>query len=90
MQRIVIRYLGGDDADVHLTWRSRDLYTAWQVNIIAIIDMLNREVIRPNGCRIVKIVDYSDSLHIYESDREAERVKLLPESPQKQKRLGDY
>jgi len=35
-------------------------------------------------------VDYSDSLHIYESDREAERVKLLPESPQKQKRLGDY
>ncbi len=90
LQRIVIRYLGGDSVDVHLTWRSRDLYTAWQVNIIAIIDMLNREVIRPNGCRIVKIVDYSDSLHIYESDREAERVKLLPESPQKQKRLGDY
>ncbi|MEA1945419.1 MAG: hypothetical protein U9N07_08870, partial [Euryarchaeota archaeon] len=90
LQRIVIRYLGGDNVDVHLTWRSRDLYTAWQVNIIAIIDMLNREVIRPNQCRIVKLIDYSDSLHIYESDREAERVKLLPESPQKQKILSEY
>ncbi|NIA12244.1 MAG: hypothetical protein GWP10_21630, partial [Nitrospiraceae bacterium] len=52
---------------------------------IAIIDMLNREVIRPNGCRIVKLVDYSDSLHIYESEKGAERVKLLPVIPQKQK-----
>jgi len=83
LQRIVIRYLGGDDADVHLTWRSRDLYTAWQVNIIAIIDMLNREVIRPNECRIAKIVDYSDSLHIYRSDiKEAEKIKLVPKNPQ--------
>ena len=90
LQRIQIRYLGEDRVELHMAWRSRDLYTAWQINIITIVDMLNREVIRPNGCRIVKIVDYSDSLHIYESDREAERVKLLPESPQKQKRLGDY
>ncbi len=85
LQRIWIRYLGDDSVEVHLTWRSRDLYTAWQVNIIALIDMLNREVIRPNNCRIVKLVDYSDSLHIYESDKEAERVKLLPASPQQQR-----
>jgi thymidylate synthase len=78
LQRIWIRYLGDRDVEVHLTWRSRDLYTAWQVNIIALIDMLNREVIRPNNCRIVKLVDYADSLHIYESDKEAEKVKLVP------------
>jgi hypothetical protein len=60
------------------------------VNIVAIIDMLNREIIRPNNCRIVKLVDYVDSLHIYESDTEAERVKLLPTSPQKQKGLWEY
>lgn len=83
LQRVVIRYLGDDSVDVHLTWRSRDLYTAWQANIVAIIDMLNREVIRPNQCRIVRLIDYADSLHIYESDKDAELVKLLPVSPQK-------
>jgi thymidylate synthase len=90
LQRIWIRYLGDQSVEVHLTWRSRDLYTAWQVNIVAIIDMLNREVIRPNNCRIVKLVDYADSLHIYESDKDAERVKLLPASPQNQKGLWEY
>ncbi len=44
---------------------------------------MNREVIRPNNCRIVRLIDYADSLHIYESDKEAERVKPLPVSPQK-------
>ena len=84
LQSIWIRHLGDKNVEVHLSWRSRDLYTAWQVNIIAIIDMLNREVIHPNNCRIVKLVDYIDSLHIYKSDGEAEYVKLLPASPQRQ------
>ncbi|HIE30800.1 MAG TPA: hypothetical protein EYP67_00240 [Methanosarcinales archaeon] len=83
LQRVQVRYLGDGGVDVHLTWRSRDLYTAWQANIVAIIDMLNREVIHPNQCRIVRLIDYADSLHIYESDKEAERVKPLPVSPQK-------
>jgi len=82
---IQVRYLGKNNAEVHLTWRSRDLYTAWQANIIAVIDMLNREVIRPNGCRIVKIIDFSNSLHIYKSDGDARKVKLLPVSPQQQR-----
>jgi thymidylate synthase len=79
LQRIWIRYLGDQSVEVHLTWRSRDLYTAWQANIIALVDMLNREVIRPNNCRIVKLVDYSDSLHIYNSDETAAaQVKIVP------------
>jgi len=82
LQRIWIRYLGDRNAEVHLTWRSRDLYTAWQANIIALIDMLNREVIKPNDCKIVKIVDYIDSLHIYESDVDAAKnAKLVPVMP---------
>ena len=72
-----------DSVDVHLTWRSRDLYTAWRANIVAIIDMLNRAVIRPNNCRIVRLIDYANSLHIYEDDTGAEQVKPLPVSPQK-------
>ena len=83
LQRIWVRYIGNDEVEVHLTWRSRDLFTAWQANIIAIIDMLNREVILPNGCRIVKLVDVSNSLHIYKSDcNAAGYVEPVPTNPQ--------
>ena len=84
LQRCWIRYLGNQDVEVHLTWRSRDLFHAWQSNIIAIIDMLNREIIHPNGCRIVKLIDYADSLHVYlHSAGLAAEVKPLPVSPQR-------
>ncbi|MHC1623080.1 MAG: thymidylate synthase [Candidatus Methanospirareceae archaeon] len=83
LQRIQIRYIPENNVDVHLTWRSRDLFTAWQPNIVCIIEMLNREVIKPNNCQIVRIIDYSDSLHIYARDIEdAKKVKLVPVSPQ--------
>ena len=83
LQRVQIRYIPDNKVDVHLTWRSRDLYGAWQANVICLIDMLNREVIKPNICEILRIVDYSDSLHIYKTDLEAAKmVKLVPVSPQ--------
>lgn len=83
LQRIQIRYVPERTVDVHLTWRSRDLFTAWQSNIVCLIEMLNREVIKPNNCTIVRIIDYSDSLHLYSRDLEdAKRVKLVPVSPQ--------
>lgn len=83
LQRIQIRYIPKNMVDVHLTWRSRDLFTAWQSNIICIVEMLNREIIKPNNCRIVRIIDYSDSLHLYKRDVEdAKKVKLVPVSPQ--------
>jgi thymidylate synthase len=83
LQRIQIRYIPENTVDVHLTWRSRDLFTAWQSNIVCITEMLNREVIRPNNCQIVRIIDYSDSLHLYARDIEdAKKVKLVPVSPQ--------
>lgn len=79
LQRIQVRYLGNSAVAVHFNWRSRDCFTAWQANIIALVSMLNREVIRPNKCHIAKIVDYSDSLHIYQSDvAAAANVKLVP------------
>lgn len=68
--------------DVHLTWRSRDLFTAWQSNIVCIIEMLNREVIKPNNCQIARIIDYNDSLHIYRYDIEdAKKVNFVPTLP---------
>ena len=83
LQRIQIRYITDNCVDIHLTWRSRDLYRAWQPNIICIIEMLNREVIKPNGCKIIRLIDFNDSLHIYRADiEEAKRIKTVPVSPQ--------
>ena len=82
LQRIWVRYLGNREVDVHLTWRSRDLFTAWQSNVIALVDMINREIVHPNGCKIVRIVDYSDSFHIYHPLDEAAGVKFVSVNPQ--------
>ena len=83
LQRIQVRYIPDGKVDVHFSWRSRDLYGAWQSNIICLIAMLNQEVIVPNNCKIARIVDYSDSLHIYHFDLEAAMlVHEVPVSPQ--------
>jgi len=76
LQRIWIRVYPNGDVDIHLDWRSRDAYAAYMVNLIGLIRMLNREVIAPNGCTIVRVVDYCDSLHVYYADLDAAlRVK---------------
>lgn len=81
LQNIWVRYIGNENVEVHWHFRSRDLFTAWQANIIALIYMLNEYVINPHECKIVKIVDYCDSLHIYKSDMaEAKKVKLIGNS----------
>ena len=78
LQVIQLRWNPGDLIDMHLVWRSRDLYNAWQANIIAIADMINREVILPNECKLNRITDYSTSLHIYETDIEqAKRINMV-------------
>jgi thymidylate synthase len=80
LQRIWIRWYEPNIVDIHYSWRSRDLYGAWPSNIVALTEMLNREVIAPNSCKIGRIIDYSDSLHIYDYDlEEAKKVKEIPE-----------
>ncbi|MFA5432511.1 MAG: hypothetical protein WC319_06515 [Candidatus Paceibacterota bacterium] len=71
LQRIWIRIYPNGDADIHLDWRSRDAYAAYMVNLIGLMRMLNREIILPNGCAIVRVIDYCDSLHVYYSDLDA-------------------
>lgn len=83
LQNIWVRYLGSKQVEIHWHFRSHDLFSAWQSNIIAIIEMLNREVIKPNNCEIIKITEYNDSLHIYKSDlNAASKVKPTPMNPQ--------
>jgi hypothetical protein len=40
---------------------------AWQANLIAIVDCINREIVKPNRCTIGRVVDFSDSLHLYDN-----------------------
>jgi len=68
-------------AEFHVTWRSRDLYSAWNSNMIALIKMLNKEIFEPNNLELIRVIDFCNSLHIYESDWEqAKLVKpaILP------------
>lgn len=83
LQSINIRYVGNDKVDIFLYWRSRDAYTAWQSNLIAIIEMLNEYVIRPNSCTIRSLTDFCNHYHIYESDLAATKtIKPISISPQ--------
>ncbi len=64
-------------------WRSRDLFAAWNSNMVGLLTMVKKEVFEPNNLNLVKVVDFCNSLHIYEADWEAaSKVKPLPKSPQ--------
>ncbi|HEY9207038.1 MAG TPA: thymidylate synthase [Candidatus Methanoperedens sp.] len=83
LQRLWVRALGDGNAEMHCMWRSRDLYAAWNSNMVGLLTMIKREVLEPNGLKLVKVVDFCNSLHIYEADWEsAAKVKPLPKSPQ--------
>ena len=68
LQRVWISLIENNFIEVHLDWRSRDLYGAWHVNLVAIINMINRDIAKPNNCKIIRIIDSCDSLHIYNGD----------------------
>lgn len=83
LQRLWVRAIGEGNAEMHCMWRSRDLYAAWNSNMIGLLTMIKREVLEPNNLKLVKVVDFCNSLHIYEADwEEATKVKPLPKSPQ--------
>jgi thymidylate synthase (methanogen type) len=83
LQRLWVRNIGDGNAEMHCMWRSRDLFAAWNSNMVGLLTMIKREVLEPNNLKLVKVVDFCNSLHIYEADwEEASKVKPLPKSPQ--------
>ena len=68
--------------EFHVDWRSRDLFSAWNSNMVGLTLMLKREIFDPNNIKIVRCVDRCSSLHIYEGDWEsAEKVKPVAVMP---------
>lgn len=83
LQRLWVRVIGDGNAEMHCMWRSRDLFAAWNSNMVGLVTMIKREVLEPNNLKLIKVVDFCNSLHIYEADWEAaSKVKPLPKSPQ--------
>jgi len=68
LQRVWVAYLGDHKIGISLDWRSRDLYGAWLANLVALTNMFERDIARPNNCEIVWLKDKCDSLHIMEGD----------------------
>lgn len=71
LQKVRVRYEYEDLVSVTINWRSRDLFGAWQINLVGVINTIYRDVIKPNECRIARVVDQNDSLHVYKTDLEA-------------------
>ncbi|GFO95919.1 putative thymidylate synthase [groundwater metagenome] len=68
LQRLWVRDLGNGNAEMHCMWRSRDLFAAWNSNMVGLLTMIKQEVLAPNKLTLVKVVDFCNSLHIYEAD----------------------
>lgn len=83
LQRIWMRKLNDTDVEMHCDWRSRDLFCAWNSNYVAILYMIKKEILDPLGLRLVKLVDFCDSLHIYEANfDEANKISMVTANPQ--------
>ena len=62
--------------EFHVSWRSRDLYAAWNSNMVALTLFFRKEIFDPNNIKIIRCVDFCNSMHIYEGDwQAAEKVK---------------
>lgn len=77
LQRVWMRKLSDTTVEMHCDWRSRDLFAAWNSNYVAILAMIKNEILIPCNLRMVKLVDFCDSLHIYEGNWE-EASKVMP------------
>lgn len=65
---ILVRWESDNKCSVHTTFRSHDLASAWNANIMAMAEMIYEEIVNPCGCEILYWSEHNYSLHIYEYD----------------------
>ncbi len=83
MLKSTLGFLDKGKAEFHVEWRSRDLYTAWNSNMIGLTKMLIKEIFESNNLELIRVVDFCNSNHIYESDWEAaNKIKPIVSNPQ--------
>ena len=79
---VMVRWKEEGKVQIYWTFRSHDLFSAWEGNTIAMIEFLNRDVVKPCGCEIVEVCEFNYSLHIYDYDLpKANNIKILQVNP---------
>jgi len=69
--------------EVQSIWRSRDCFSAFNSNVVALLAMISREILVPLELDISEYIEFISNAHVYNHDFEsAKRVKLLPPNPQ--------
>lgn len=76
LQRISMRNYGDGTCEITFTWRSRDLYKAYQMNLVGLINAILPQIEKKYGIECVKITDRVDYAHVYEDDWEI--AKQIP------------
>ncbi|HMK47686.1 MAG TPA: thymidylate synthase [Methanocella sp.] len=70
-QRIWV-YLGRDDRlDVHIHYRSWDMFKAFEANLMGFQELVKDELTGPSGLKMGKLRCFGDNVHIYEDDFQA-------------------
>lgn len=88
---VMVRWKQDGQAQIYLTFRSHDLFSAWEGNAVAMIEFLNRDVVHPCGCEIVEVCEFNYSLHIYDYDLpKAIEIKTLQINPALQRLQDKY
>lgn len=83
LNKIQLIKLDGKNISMHLDFRSRDCFNAYQSNIIGVTHMINKKVLESSNMVISQIIDRISAAHIYEYDIEyAKNLKLVQTNPQ--------
>lgn len=78
LQLVQLRNLGNGHYQIWLTWRSRDLYRAWQSNLIGLLKFIDLTVKKYHNLQLIKVEDRVNSAHVYEENwDEALRVPVM-------------
>lgn len=87
---VMVRWKQEEQVQIYWTFRSHDL-SAWESNMVAMTEFLNRDIVQPCGCEIVEICEFNYSLHIYDYDLPmANEIKTLQVNPALQRLQDKY
>lgn len=88
---VMVRWKQEGEVQIYWTFRSHDLFSAWEGNTVAMTTFLDREVVKPCGCEIVEICEVNYSLHIYDYDLPAAmKIKEVQVNPALQRLQDKY
>ena len=91
LNEILVRWESEGYCSIHTTFRSHDLASAWNSNMLALTEFINDEIAKPCGCKILYWSEHNYSLHIYEYDLHIiENMKIVGRNPQLIEKQAEY